>query len=87
MILTTRPSLRNALNDKCRDCIFDPGAVGRWREQTAAGESVNWALHEIRPVPRSCTAGGAIDPAKIAALRIDLEARMRTRSVALRGER
>lgn len=57
-----KPSLRSAINAKCRSCIYDPDAPGRWREQVAACCSSNCALHSIRPVPRSCMDGGRINP-------------------------
>lgn len=64
--------MRTAINEKCRDCIYDPGQPGRWREQIAACESGNCALHALRPVPRDCTVNGLIHPAKIAAVRAAL---------------
>lgn len=67
-------SLRQDVNAKCRECIYDPLARGTWREQVAACCSSNCALHERRPVPRSCMAGGLIDRAAVAAVRSKLEA-------------
>lgn len=44
-------SLREAINAKCRDCIYDPTAkgLGRWREQVAACTSSTCPLFEVRP--------------------------------------
>lgn len=69
-----------AINAKCRDCIFDPYAAGSWREQVAACTSAHCALHPVRPVPRTCKVGKAIDPAAIAVLRVRLEQLDRLRS-------
>ena len=67
-------SLRAAINDKCKGCIFDPSAAGRWREQVGACESGNCALHSVRPVPRECMKkGGGIHQPSIANLRRKLE--------------
>lgn len=76
----TRVSRVEAIAAKCRDCIFDPAAAGKWREQVAACESGNCPLHAVRPVPRHCIKDGEIDPAAVAALRARLEATDRTRA-------
>lgn len=68
----TRVSLRSAINAKCRDCIYDPKARGKWREQVADCVSANCALHAVRPVPRDCMAGGLICPVKVAEVRAKL---------------
>lgn len=47
-----RASLRSAIDDKCRDCIFDPRAPGRWREQVAACEIDGCPLWTVRPRSR-----------------------------------
>jgi hypothetical protein len=47
----TRPSLRTAIDAKCRDCIHDPiGGGGTWREQVEACSSANCPLHPLRPI-------------------------------------
>lgn len=44
------PSLRNAINEMCRSCIYDPGnSNGKWREQVAACCSSCCPLHSVRP--------------------------------------
>lgn len=40
-----------AISAKCRDCIYDPGAAGTWRQQVAACESGNCPLFDFRPCP------------------------------------
>lgn len=69
MTSLTRPSLRDAIDAKCKSCIYDPGSRGKWREQVAACVSANCSLFDVRPVPRDCVKGGVIDPAAIVASR------------------
>lgn len=70
-----RASLRDAVDSHCRNCSYDPGARGKWREQIAACVSANCALFDVRPVPRQCATGGIIDTAAIAAVRKRLDER------------
>lgn len=45
-----RPSLRDAVNRKCKECIHDPyGGTGQWRESVDACSSSNCPLHSVRP--------------------------------------
>jgi hypothetical protein len=37
----TRPSLRQAIDNMCRGCIYDRGHGGTWREQVAECSSSN----------------------------------------------
>lgn len=46
-----RPSLRAAVDAKCKSCIYDPGFGGTWREQVAGCASSNCPLHPVRPMP------------------------------------
>ena len=47
-------SLRAAINDKCKECIYDPiGGVGTWREQVTACTSRACPLYPVRPVTRA----------------------------------
>ena len=51
-----RPSLRAAVNAKCRSCIYDPGnGAGGWREQVQACCSATCPLHSVRPIPVKAT--------------------------------
>lgn len=43
-------SLRNAINDKCRDCIYDPLAGGTWRAQVEMCTVTRCPLYPVRPV-------------------------------------
>lgn len=42
-------SLRNAINAKCRECIYEPGAAGNWRQQIEACTSPKCPLFSVRP--------------------------------------
>jgi hypothetical protein len=45
-------SLRKAINDKCRECIYCPiTGNGSWRQQVAACTSKKCALYPVRPKP------------------------------------
>lgn len=47
-------SLRKAINDKCRSCIYDPlSGLGNWRQQVSACTIVTCPLYPVRPVSRS----------------------------------
>lgn len=44
---------RKAVNDKCKDCIYDPYAgTGTWRQQTEACDDQSCALWPYRPKSR-----------------------------------
>ncbi len=43
-------SLRKAINNKCKDCIYDKFDKGTWRGQVSACLSDDCALHPYRPV-------------------------------------
>lgn len=42
-------SFRKAIDNKCRDCIYDPHAPGTWRQQVEACEVTSCPLHPVRP--------------------------------------
>ena len=43
-------SLRAAINDLCKQCLYDPGAgLGGWREQISACTCADCALYLVRP--------------------------------------
>ena len=46
-------TLREAVNAKCRDCIFDPHAPGTWRQQVHACTATECPLHPVRPLSES----------------------------------
>jgi len=43
-------SLRKAVNDKCKECIYDPRSPGTWRKQVEDCTSSLCPLHPERPV-------------------------------------
>lgn len=42
-------SLRKAINDKCKDCIYDPKAGGTWRQQVEECTCIRCPLYPVRP--------------------------------------
>ena len=46
-------SLRNAINQKCKDCIYDPEVEGGWKQQVSLCELTDCSLWEHRPKPRA----------------------------------
>ncbi len=59
------PSLRAAINQKCRDCIHDPkSGLGTWREQVDQCLSPDCGLYPVRPMPyrKQDTKNGQIGP-------------------------
>ena len=52
MIQSTRLSLRNAIDVKCKECVYDTYAPGTWRDQVKNCSGVNCPLFAVRPLPR-----------------------------------
>ena len=46
-------SLRNAINLKCKDCIYDPEVEGGWKQQVSQCDLSACSLWEHRPHPRT----------------------------------
>lgn len=44
-------SLRKAINDHCRACIYDKAAAGTWRQQVESCPVAGCALYPHRPRP------------------------------------
>lgn len=42
-------SLRKAIDDMCKSCIYDPFQLGTWRIQVEECTSVTCPLHKFRP--------------------------------------
>lgn len=42
-------SLRKAIDEKCKECIYDALCSGSWRKQTEACEMKDCALWDVRP--------------------------------------
>ncbi len=50
--MIARHSLRDAIDAKCRECVYDPlPGNGTWREQVARCGGVNCPLYPMRPQP------------------------------------
>ena len=48
-----RPSMRRAINEKCRECIYDPiGSPGNWRQQVQACTVTGCPLWPLRPISK-----------------------------------
>ena len=48
-----RNSLRRAINNKCRSCIFDEANAGSWLVQVTLCSCKDCPLYEVRPVTKS----------------------------------
>ena len=46
-------SLRKPVNEKCKDCIYDPTVPGTWRQQVALCTAKTCPLWRIRAKPTS----------------------------------
>jgi len=44
-----RPSLRKAINDKCKECIYDERGSGTWRQQVDECTCRICPLWPVRP--------------------------------------
>jgi hypothetical protein len=65
-----RLTRQQAINAKCKDCIYDPlSGHGTWREQVALCASISCPLWPHRPFPRrgSPLASAPRDPATVPA--------------------
>jgi len=45
------PSLRTAINAKCKQCSYDPLDRGTWRQQVADCRVPGCPLYPVRPMP------------------------------------
>jgi hypothetical protein len=55
--------MRQHVNDKCKECLYDEFAAGTWRKQVEECTSPKCPLYPIRPVrwpekPKSKASGG-----------------------------
>ena len=48
--MESKRSMRSAINDFCRGCIYDSLAGGTWRQQVEACTMPDCALYQYRPV-------------------------------------
>lgn len=42
-------SLRKAINEKCKDCVYDPTEKGGWRQQVKQCTCTDCPLYLVRP--------------------------------------
>lgn len=71
-------SLRKAINDKCKSCIYDNLAAGTWRQQVTLCAVDLCSLYEVRPktgspIPKSVLAYYGIKSGASQALKSDSE--------------
>ena len=53
-----RKSYKQAIYDKCRECIYDPVAgIGNWKQQVTTCTSYSCPLYPVRPVTRPIKRG------------------------------
>ena len=60
-------SLRKAINEKCKDCIYDPKSrLGTWRQQVEGCTIVTCSLHPYRPTSKGLRhrSDGKVPPPK-----------------------
>lgn len=43
-------SLKAAINNMCKQCIYDKAEPGTWREQAENCKATSCALYEVRPM-------------------------------------
>ena len=46
-------SRAKAINEKCKECIYDASQKGTWRQQVAACTSFTCSLRPFRPMPKA----------------------------------
>ena len=51
------PSYRKAVNNMCRQCIYDPAQKGAWMEQVTECTDIGCSLYDVRPI----TTSGRVD--------------------------
>ncbi len=60
MTVPKKYSLRKAINDKCRSCIYDDANVGSWLVQVTLCSCRDCPLYEVRPVTKSPISKGTL---------------------------
>jgi hypothetical protein len=66
-------SLRKRVNEKCKDCIYDPTVPGTWRQQVSLCSAISCPLWDVRakpasPIPESTLRWYGVDLAESQAL-------------------
>ena len=70
-------SLRKRVDEKCKDCIYDPTAPGTWRQQVFLCSANSCPLWDIRakptsPIPESTLRWYGVDLVESQALAADV---------------
>lgn len=55
-------TLKQAVNQNCKDCCYDPEAGGNWRQQVEACTVTKCALWEHRPLTATTRKANAPEP-------------------------
>ena len=71
-------SLRKPVDEKCKDCIYDPTVPGTWRQQVALCTAKTCPLWDVRakpssPIPESTLRWYGVDLAEFQPLTADFE--------------
>jgi hypothetical protein len=71
-------SLRKPVDEKCKDCIYDPTAPGTWRQQVFLCSANSCPLWDKRakptsPIPESTLRWYGVDSAEFQALMATIE--------------
>jgi hypothetical protein len=59
-----KPSLRKAIDGKCRGCSYDPLDRGTWRQQVDACAATRCPLHAVRPRAYAPLASPTVGPSR-----------------------
>ena len=51
-------SLRKAINEKCKDCVYDPLAGGSWLKQVELCTCTDCPIYPVRPIPYASKSKG-----------------------------
>ncbi len=68
-------SLRKAINNKCRECIYDPLDKGTAAQQIACCVSSDCSLHSVRPMTATIIPSSLLDAYRITPEQLDAEAK------------
>lgn len=53
MTIKKRPPLRKCINDHCKNCIYDPLAMGTWKQQVTLCSVKECSLYPVRPTTKA----------------------------------
>jgi len=61
MTVKKKHSMRNRIDENCRQCIYDNGAAGTWRQQVTLCPVTSCTFHDIRPISKSAIPESTLD--------------------------